>query len=114
MKGLAVNILEPLRAQYPKIRINSAFRGTASLSGGKVSQHQKGEAVDIQIPLMAPKGYLPIAEWCIANLPFDQLIFEHGNSIWLHISYKRGGKQRKELLTMYKGNYESGLTLYYD
>lgn len=113
LKGLAVNILEPLRAKYPKIRINSAFRGKPSIAG-KVSQHEKGEAVDIQIPGLPPKGYVPIAEWCIEHLPFDQLIFEHGNSIWLHISYKRGGNQRKELLTMFKGKYESGLTLYYD
>lgn len=113
LQSLCVNILEPLRQKYPNIRINSAFRGTPSLGGGKISQHQKGEAVDIQIAGLPPKGYIPIANWCIANLPFDQLIFEHGNSIWLHISHKRNGNQRKELLTMYGGNYESGLKLYY-
>jgi hypothetical protein len=115
LKSVAVNILEPLRAKYPKIRVNSAFRGTASLPGGKVSQHEKGQAVDIQIPGLASKDYLPVAEWCIKNLPFDQLIFEHGNTIWLHISYDRNKKkQRKDLRTMFGGRYTSGLTLYYD
>lgn len=115
LKSVAVNILEPLRAKYPKIRVNSAFRGTASLPGGKVSQHEKGQAVDIQIPGLASKDYLPVAEWCVKNLPFDQLIFEHGNTIWLHISYDRNKKkQRKDQKTMYDGKYSNGLTLYYD
>jgi hypothetical protein len=112
LRNLAINILEPLRKKYPNIRINSAFRGTASIPGG-VSQHQKGEAVDIQIPGSSPKDYIPLANWCRANLPFDQLIFEHGNSIWLHISCKKEETQRKQLLTMYKGKYQSGLRLYY-
>jgi hypothetical protein len=113
LKGVAENILEPLRSRFPLIRINSAFRGTASLGGGKVSQHQKGEAIDIQIPGIAPKQYLSVAKWIIQNLDFDQLIFEHGNSIWLHISYKRSGTNRKQLLTMIRGNYEPGLICYY-
>jgi hypothetical protein len=114
LKSVAVNILEPLKAKYPKIRVNSAFRGTPSIPGGGVSQHEKGQAVDIQIPGLASKDYLPVAEWCVKNLPFDQLIFEHGNTIWLHISYDRTKKkQRKQQLTMLNGKYTPGLTLYY-
>lgn len=112
LRNIAVNILEPLRQRYPNIRINSAFRGTASIPGG-VSQHQKGEAIDIQIPGASPKEYAPLANWIRTNLPFDQLIFEHGNSVWLHISCKKSSGQRKQLLTMYKGRYSSGLKLYY-
>jgi hypothetical protein len=112
LRNVAINILEPLKKVYPSIRVNSAFRGTASIPGG-VSQHQKGEAVDIQIPGISPKEYIPLANWIRANLPFDQLIFEHGNSIWLHISCKKDSIQRKQLLTMYKGKYSSGLKLYY-
>jgi len=113
LKNVAQNILEPLKAKYPNMRVNSAFRGTPSLAGGKVSQHQKGEAIDVQFDGISPKDYMPIAKWIAGTLPFDQMIFEHGNSIWLHISCKRGGPQRKKLTTMYKGNYESGLKLYY-
>ena len=112
LKNLAVNILEPLKAKYPTMRVNSAFRGTASIPGG-ISQHQKGEAVDVQFTHITDDAdYMPIAKWVAATLPFDQMIFEHGNSIWLHISCKRGGPQRKQLLTMYKEKYTSGLTLY--
>jgi hypothetical protein len=113
LKYVAINILEPLKAQYPNIKINSAFRGTPSLPDGNVSQHQKGEAVDIQIPGISPKQYLPVANWIKANLPFDQMIFEHGNSIWLHLSCKRSGNQRKKLTTMINGNYEFGIKCYY-
>jgi len=112
LQNLAFNIIEPLKAKYPNMRVNSAFRGTPSIPGG-VSQHQKGEAVDVQFIGVPPRGYVEIANWCKVNLPFDQMIFEHGNSIWLHISCKKNGIQRKQLLTMYKGKYQHGLICYY-
>jgi hypothetical protein len=113
LKNLAENVIEPLRAKYPTLRVNSAFRGKPSLSGGRTSQHEVGEAVDIQFPnFTKDEDYVPVAKWVAKNLPFDQMIFEHGKSIWLHISLKRGDKQRYQLLTMYKGEYTSGLRLY--
>ena len=112
LQNLAFNIIEPLKAKYPNMKINSAFRGTPSISGG-VSQHQKGEAVDVQFVGVPPRGYVAISNWCRVNLPFDQIIFEHGNSIWLHISCKKDLVQRKQFLTMYKGHYQSGLVCYY-
>jgi hypothetical protein len=112
MRGVAVNILEPLRAKYPGLRINSGFR-----KGTGTSQHNIGMAVDIQWAGLSPAGYSPIAQWVTENLPVDQLIFEHGNSIWLHISYNRGlSKQRGLLLTYYPKEspaYKPGLTNYY-
>lgn len=112
LQGVAVNILEPLRAQYPGLRINSAFR-----KGTGTSQHNKGMAVDIQWPGLSPADYTPIAQWAASNLPVDQLIFEHGNSIWLHFSYNRTlSKQRGALLTYYPKvtpNYQPGLRNYY-
>lgn len=114
LKFLAVNILEPLKKKYPSIRINSAFRGTPSIEG-RISQHEKGEAVDIQIPdISSPTQYLVVANWIKANLPFDQMIFEHGRSIWLHISCSRTKTtQRGSLLTMINNRYEPGLKCYY-
>jgi len=111
LKNLAVNIIEPMKVKYPTLIINSAFRGKPSLVG-KVSQHEKGEAVDIQIPGYTPNQYLSVAKWVAETTPFDQIIFEHGKSIWLHISCKRT-VNRKSLLTMYKGKYEPGIKSYY-
>jgi uncharacterized Zn-binding protein involved in type VI secretion len=112
LKGLAENILEPLRVRYPGFRINSGFR-----KGTGTSQHNKGMACDLQWAGFSPGDYTPVAEWMRANLPFDQLIFEHGNSIWIHVSYNRtANKQRGAILTYYpkvSPNYKPGLTNYY-
>jgi hypothetical protein len=112
LQNVAINILEPLKKQFPNTRVNSGFRGTPSVPGG-VSQHEKGEAVDVQFTGFSPSQYLEASKWVKSNLPFDQFIFEHGNSIWFHISCKRTGGQRKQLLTMYKSKYEPGIKLYY-
>jgi len=112
LQSLSVNVLEPIKQNYPNLVINSGFRGTPSLKG-KVSQHEIGEAMDIQFVGLKPREYLPIAKWVIENLSFDQLIFEHGNSIWLHISNKRSGLNRKRVMTMYKGGYTNGLRCHY-
>tara|TARA_R110002153_G_scaffold273754_1_gene445518 strand:+ start:972 stop:2342 length:1371 start_codon:yes stop_codon:yes gene_type:complete len=112
LKHMAVNIVEPIMAKYPNVVINSAFRGTPSLVG-KVSQHEIGEAIDIQFTGLGPRDYLPISKWIVETLPFDQFIFEHGNSIWLHITCKRIGTNRKKQMTMIDKKYEMGIKCYY-
>lgn len=114
LKALAENILEPLNAQYPGFRINSGFR----TSTGGTSQHERGQACDIQWPGISNKEYLARGQWIKANLPYDQCIFEHGNSIWIHLSFDRVRNnakipQRYEVLTYYKNKYTPGMTLYY-
>ncbi len=110
LKSLATEIVEPINTQFPGVRINSGFR---TMTAG-TSQHEKGQACDLQWQGLAPRDYLPRAEWIIANLPFDQLIFEHGNTIWLHVSFNRSAaKQRKQVLTMINGSYQPGLKCYY-
>ena len=117
LKALATNILEPLLAQYPGFRVNSGFR---TVTTGK-SQHERGMACDIQWPGISNKEYLARAQWIKANLPYDQLIFEHGNSIWLHLAYSRvrannNLSQRNMVLTYYpkvSPQYKPGITLHY-
>lgn len=109
LKYLAENIAEPVRDKYPGFRINSGFR-----QGSAGSQHCNGMAMDIQWPGLASRDYMPRAQWIKDNLDYDQIIFEHGNTIWLHLSYdKNKSRQRNAVLTMYKGGYEPGLKLYY-
>lgn len=108
LKGVAVNILEPLREKYPQLVITSGFR-----SGNSTSQHQVGQAVDVQFPGMNPKDYLDAAEWVVKNISYDQFIFEHGKSIWFHLSFKNSGGNRNSVLTMKSNKYEPGLKLYY-
>ena len=109
LKGLSEKILEPVLSEYGNFRINSGFR-----KGPNDSQHNKGMAVDIQEPSWTIEKHFEVAEWIANNLVFDQLIVEHGSALWIHISFDRNkDMQRGELLTMYKGNFEQGLKLYY-
>jgi len=61
---------------------------------------------------MTNQEYFEASKWVTENLLFDQFIFEHGNSIWFHLSF-RAGSNRKQIKTMYQGSYTWGTTLYY-
>lgn len=109
MQALAQNILEPIRKEFGPFRINSGFR-----PGNGKSQHERGMAVDIQEPTWSNKKRYEVGLWVIENLPFDQIICEHGNSVWLHISFDRTkSRQRGSTLTMIGKKYHSGFKLYY-
>lgn len=106
LKSLCENVLEPLRVDIGKpMRVNSAYRApevNAAVGGSKTSQHCKGEAADVEINGM-PNGDL--AQKIIdMGLPFDQLILEfytpgEPNSGWVHVSHKKDGPQRGQVLT---------------
>jgi len=112
LKNISTNVIEPILKKYPNLTITSGFRGKPSLSG-RISQHEKGEAVDLQFLGFSFQEYFDAAQWIVQNVPYDQFIFEHGNSIWFHISLKKGGVQRYQTLTMYKKKYQKGIKLYY-
>lgn len=108
LKALCVNVLIPLQAAHPGFSINSGFRKPAAKS-----QHTQGMAVDLVWPGMPVQQMYDIAVWVKANLPFDRLIWEHGNSVWLHLSYNgESATQRKSVSTYKNGNYKDGLTYY--
>lgn len=116
LKALCVNVLQPLReAMGRPMRVNSGFRSDAvnrAVGGSSTSQHSKGEAADIEFD-----GFdnLALAKKIIEmGLPFDQLIAEFlvpgdPNGGWVHVSHKRIGKQRGEVLTASRVN---GKTVY--
>lgn len=110
LQGLAQEVLEKIWSKYPGFRINSGFR---TFTVGK-SQHEKGQACDIQWPSISNQEYKNRAIWIRDNVVFDQLLFEHGNAIWIHVSYNRNNKtQRKQVKTMFKGKFQPGIVLYY-
>ncbi len=106
MRALCEKILQPLRDHMGKpMRINSCFRSDAvnkAVGGSTTSQHSHGEAADIEFD-----GFdnLALAKKIIElKLPFDQLIAEFlvpgdPNGGWIHVSHKRSGKQRGQVLT---------------
>jgi hypothetical protein len=90
LKAVAENLLEPLLAYVgPKVVVTSGFR-----IGGSRSQHELGQAVDVQLTGTSNDQMFEIAKWVKENLPYDQFIYEYnGNKPWLHMSYNRAGNR---------------------
>lgn len=91
LQALADHIGEPLSTQFGRANmiITSGFR-----PGSGTSQHERGQAFDIQYPLYTNTQVFNIAEYIRDNLPFDQLILEYGgNRPWIHCSYNRAGNR---------------------
>lgn len=109
MKLLCEEILEPIREHFDHpIFISSGYRSkelNAKTKGAsKTSQHSTGEAVDIDMDGSEVTN-AEIFNYIKDNLPFDQLIWEHGtkqNPDWVHVSYESQGLPRKEILRAYK------------
>lgn len=105
---LATDILEPIRAKFGPVKINSAFRGpsvNAAVGGSKTSQHMKGEAADIVAPSVSVEE---LHRWICAEsgLAFGQCILEKSAPskpfTWVHVSL---GTKREALVYDGAGKY---------
>lgn len=119
LKYLVNQVIQPVRTAMKRpLSINSGYRSSElnrAVGGAATSQHCNGEAADIECPGMANYD---LANWIKDNLVFDQLILEFytpgiPDSGWVHVSLKRSGPQRKQVLTAMQENgktvYKSGL-----
>lgn len=105
-KKLANNVFEPIRKHFGKpIFISSGYRSVelnTAIKGSLSSQHCSGEAIDIDMDgTKDGVTNVMVFNYIKDNLPFDQLIWEFGNSVtpdWVHVSYASNGKQRKQIL----------------
>ena len=102
LQALVEHVLDPAREVLGKpIRVNSGYRCprlNKCVGGVDNSQHTIGEAADIDTGHPAENKRL---FEILLKLPFDQLIWERGNKqgpAWIHVSYKRNGENRKEVL----------------
>jgi len=98
VKQVARSIMQPLRNYMNKaITVTSWFRSpqvNAQVGGSATSSHMKGEAVDFVC-----SNLLEAFHYIRTNLLFDQLIWEvKGNKRWIHVSYRRLGKNRNQVL----------------
>jgi len=116
-KELAQNIFQPIREHFATpIFLSSGYRSDAlnkAVGGSKTSQHCKGEAMDIDMDGKGSPTNAEIFNYIKDNLPFDQLIWEFGNDKapdWVHVSYKKGGPQRGQILTAKRNS--AGKTYY--
>ena len=117
-KELAENIFQPIRDHFGNpIWLSSGYRSEAlnkAIGGSKTSQHCKGEAMDIDMDGKGDPTNAEIFYYIKDNLPFDQLIWEFGNDenpSWVHVSYKKGGPQRGQIL---KAKRNSAGKTYYE
>jgi zinc D-Ala-D-Ala carboxypeptidase len=109
LRALAVNVLQPVRNHFGRpVVVTSGYRSPAlnrAIGGSATSQHSLGEAADFTV---SGVSNLEVARWIAANVEFDQLIYEFGETGWLHVSY-RAGRLRKQVLRAVKQN---GRTVY--
>ncbi len=103
--NLVEKVLDPARELLGKpITINSGFRCqevNKAVGGASNSQHTTGEAADLSC-----SDNKQLLELIRSKLKFDQLINEqplpNGTPSWVHVSYKRNGQNRGEVLMMKK------------
>ena len=101
LRELCNKVLEPLRRRVGRVIVVGGYRCEAvnrAVMGAEHSQHLRGEAADIHVTgLDMCRKYVAI----LAQTDFDQMILEPQESIkkrWIHISYKRNGKNRHQIL----------------
>lgn len=113
LAALVAAVLDPLREAYGKpITVTSGFRNTkvnTYIHGANDSQHKKGEAADICIPKKPAENY-KLAQLIAKLGNYDQLILEDVKSTadysqpqWVHVSWKRSGLNRHQILIKLKG-----------
>jgi len=114
---LFANIVQPIRDHFgTSIFLSSGYRSHAlnkAIGGSQTSQHSKGEAVDIDMDGRKGPENEDVFHYIRKNLPFDQLIWEFGDSKrpdWVHVSYKKGGPQRGQILAAKRNS--AGKTYY--
>lgn len=114
LKAVCENCFEPIIAQYPGARINSGFRRIGKNPTN--SQHTFGEALDIQWPGINYDQYWERIHWIKNNIPYDQLLYEYGTTVWIHVSFKRSGNRpasaSNKILTMVDEHFVPGLHRY--
>jgi hypothetical protein len=107
---LCVNLLQPLKDKYPNIVVVSGFR---QVNNG-ISQHEKGEAVDIRLSNQTPELLYEVADYVAKNLPFDQLVLNYSprnNLSWIHLSFTSTTLRREVLTRDLDDTFHEGLYL---
>jgi len=98
--ALVENVLDPLRESYGKpIFVTSGYRSpelNKAVNGANNSQHMRGEAADITAGSKSENKKL-FELLRASDIKVDQVIDE-SNYSWIHVSYKRSGHNRNQIL----------------
>jgi hypothetical protein len=108
LRALCLAVLQPLRDAVGQLTITSGYRAPALnkvVGGNAKGQHPLGQAADCECFSISTRA---LAEKVIElGLPFDQLIMEFAsdtdpNAGWVHVSHKREGGNRGQILRAVK------------
>jgi hypothetical protein len=109
LQALCVNCLESIASKWGRstMILTSGFRRD---TGGS-SQHELGQAMDLQFTGISDAEYYNRAVYIKENFNYDQLILEYmAPHPWIHISWKKTGSNRRQVLTApAQGVYNTGL-----
>lgn len=113
MKYVAREIFDICRVHVGgPLAANSFYRSRTLnriIGGAEKSQHMKGEAIDIDCDKFGNGDNNELLNFIKENLDFDQMIGEYpdatGKFDWVHVSKKRTGRNRKEVLVKLKAGY---------
>ena len=102
LQALVREVLDPARAAYGKpISVNSGYRcqvHNKTVGGVANSQHMKGEAADVHC-----EDNRRLAKIIVENGKWDQMIIYPN---FVHVSYKRNGGNRHQVLRKTATGYE--------
>ena len=113
LRALIAAVLDPVRRQFgAPIKVTSGFRCkevNKSVGGVTGSQHLVGEAADIISSSNKKAENYVIGRLIVALGNYDQVIFENvgPNDLrpeWIHVSWKRKGANRQNILKKIKGS----------
>jgi len=98
LRTLCDNVLQPVREHFgAPVNVSSGFRSprlNRAIGGSGSSQHCIGEAADFTV---AGKSNLEVCKWMERRLNYDQLIYEFGESGWVHCSFSASRMRNMEL-----------------
>ena len=105
--ALVEQVLDPARERYGKpVCVNSGYRcpkHNKTVGGVSSSQHLRGEAADVA-PVQGSRFTVQdLAKAIVANGKWDQLILY---PTFVHVSYKRNGGNRRQILRKTATGYE--------
>ena len=96
IEKLTVNILQPVREKFGRIRITSGYRSPIlceAIGSNSESNHCRGQASDFE-PLRSNVTLYQVLAWIYRNLEFRELIAEYFPDGWIHAAYRDGGNDR--------------------
>jgi zinc D-Ala-D-Ala carboxypeptidase len=107
IEELAINVLQPIREKFGRIRITSGFRSkqvNKAIGGSPSSNHCNGEAADFE-PLEDGVTLFDILEFIINQLKFRNVILEYPPDGWIHVDYRKDNNPNRIRLKDKSHNY---------